>query len=248
MAAAEAACQTGTSFSVLSIGDVGSRDCKNVVGVIEIPGVLSFLANGNFNTTVTGVNDLLPQYQKKYGTTIPDSALYGAAAGTKIEYVPIMAVTYWAFRLMILFGALGAFAAAVALWLTRRGTVPRSKWLMRLAVFGILSPFAASASGWVFTELGRQPFVVAPNPTPGGIDGVFMFTAAAISPGTTSGELLFSLISLGLVYLALLVVEVGLLVKYVRGGVVSAMPELGAPYQSDDQDDASRRDVLSFAY
>ena len=248
MAAAEAACQTGTSFSVLSIGDVGSRDCKNVVGVIEIPGVLSFLANGDFNTTVTGVNDLLPQYQKKYGTTIPDSALYGAAAGTKIEYVPIMAVTYWAFRLMILFGALGAFAAAVALWLTRRGTVPRSKWLMRLAVFGILSPFAASASGWVFTELGRQPFVVAPNPTPGGIDGVFMFTAAAISPGTTSGELLFSLISLGLVYLALLVVEVGLLVKYVRGGVVSAMPELGAPDQSDDQDDASRRDVLSFAY
>ncbi|MEP6842090.1 MAG: cytochrome ubiquinol oxidase subunit I, partial [Pseudolysinimonas sp.] len=248
MAAAEAACQTGTSFSVLSIGDVGSRDCKNVVGVWEIPGVLSFLANGNFTTTVKGVKDLLPEYQAKYGTTIPDTAAYGAAAGTKIQYVPIMAVTYWAFRLMILFGALAAFAGAVALWLTRRGTVPRSKWLMRLAVFGILSPFAANATGWIFTELGRQPFVVAPNPTPGGIDGVYMFTAAAVSPGTTSGELLFSLITLGTVYLILLIVEVGLLVKYVRGGIVSAMPELDAPDSPDDRDDGAKNDVLAFAY
>jgi cytochrome d ubiquinol oxidase subunit I len=245
MASAEAACETGTSFSVLSIGDLGSHDCKNVVAVIEIPGLLSFLANGNFTTTVTGVNELLPQYQQKYGTTIPDQAIYGAAAGTTVQYVPIMAVTYWSFRLMILFGALAAFASVVALWLTRRGTVPRSKWIMRLAVLGILSPFAASAIGWVFTELGRQPFVVAPNPTPGGIDGVFMFTAAAVSPGTTSGELLFSLISLGLIYLALLIVEVVLLVKYVRGGVVSAMPELGAPTDTDDNADG---DVLAFAY
>ena len=124
---------------------------------------------------------------------------------------------------------------------------------MRLAVFGILSPFAASATGWVFTELGRQPFVVAPNPTPGGIDGVYMFTAAAISPGTTSGELLFSLISLGLVYLVLLIVEVALLVKYVRGGIASAIPELGSPDDPEGgdaiaDDDPARHDVLAFAY
>ncbi len=74
-----------------------------------------------------------------------------------------------------------------------------------------------------------------------------MFTAAAVSPGTTSGELLFSLISLGLVYLVLLVVEVALLVKYVRGGIVSAMPELGAP-DEPDTDDSSGHDVLAFAY
>ncbi|MFC5502130.1 cytochrome ubiquinol oxidase subunit I [Lysinimonas soli] len=246
MAAAEAACQTGTSFSVLSIGDVGAKSCKDVVGVIEIPGLLSFLAKGDFTTTVTGVDDLLPQYQEKYGTTIPNDPIYGSQAGKTIQYVPIMAVTYWSFRLMILFGALAAFAALVALWLTRKGTVPRSKWLARLALLGILSPFAASAAGWVFTELGRQPFVVAPNPTPGGIDGVYMFTAAAVSPGVTSGELLFSLISLGLVYGALLVVEVGLLVRYVRAGVAGAMPELGAPEKPDEP--GTRDDVLAFAY
>jgi cytochrome bd ubiquinol oxidase subunit I len=247
MAAAEAACHTGTSFSVLSFGDVGSTSCNNVVSVIEIPGLLSFLANGNFSTNIKGVDQLVPEYQAKYGKYLPKNSIYGAQSGKTIDYVPIMAVTYWGFRLMILFGALAAFAAAVALWLTRKGTVPSSTWLMRLAIFGILAPFAASSAGWIFTEMGRQPFVVAPNPTPGGVDGVFMFTAAAVSPGVTAGEMLFSLIALTLVYGALLVVELRLLVKFVRGGVVSAMPELGET-PDDPSSEARTDDVLSFAY
>jgi cytochrome d ubiquinol oxidase subunit I len=246
MAAAEAACHTGTSFSVLSIGDPGSKDCKGVVGVFEVPGVLGFLANGDFNTPVRGVNELVPVYQEKYGTHLPDDPKLGARAGQAINYVPIMAVTYWGFRLMILFGALAAFAAAVALWLTRRGTVPRFRWLMWAAVAGILSPFAANSAGWIFTEMGRQPFVVAPNPTPGGVDGVFMFTAAAVSPGVSFGEILFSLCSFTLVYAVLMVVEVRLLVKYIRGGVASALPELGE--KPRDPDAPVDDDVLAFAY
>ncbi len=248
MAAAEAACKTGSSFSVFSIGDVGAKDCSSVVGVIEIPGLLGFLANGDPNTTVKGVDTLIPEYQATYGTTVPDKAEYGRYAGTTVQYVPLMAVTYWGFRLMILFGALAAFAAVVALWLTRKGTVPRSKWLARLALLGILSPFAASAAGWVFTEMGRQPFVVAPNPTPGGIDGVFMYTAAAVSPGVSAGEMLFSLITLGLVYGALLVVEVVLLVRYVRAGIAGVLPESFPPAGGADDGEARSDDVLAFAY
>ncbi|GAA2753942.1 cytochrome ubiquinol oxidase subunit I [Amnibacterium kyonggiense] len=243
MAVAEAACETGTGFSVLSIGDVGSTDCTGVTAVIEIPGLLSFLANGDTTTTVEGVKDLLPAYQAEYGRTLPKGPLYGARSGRPVDYVPDMQVTYWGFRIMIGFGGVAAFAAAVALWLTRRGTVPASRWLARLAVLGILAPFGANAAGWIFTELGRQPFVVAPNPTPGGVDGVFMFTAAAVSPGVTSGELLFSLIGLALVYAVLLVVEVVLLVRYVRGGVAAAMPELRREPAHDEDDD-----VLAFAY
>jgi cytochrome d ubiquinol oxidase subunit I len=153
---------------------------------------------------------------------------------------------------MIGFGALAAFAAVVALWLTRRGTVPASRGLMRLAVFGILAPFGANAAGWVFTEMGRQPFVVAPTPT--GVDGVFMFTQAAVSPGVSVGELLFSVITLTLVYGALLVVEVRLLFRYARAGVAGVMPELA--HSDDDDSDGtsgtpgagSSGDVLAFAY
>ncbi|QNE14295.1 cytochrome ubiquinol oxidase subunit I [Pseudarthrobacter sp. NBSH8] len=255
MAAAEAACHDGTGFSVLSIGNLGSMNCDDIKAVIEVPGILSFLAKGDFTTEVKGVNSLLDQYKADYGTHLPNNPIYGERAGQEIQYVPVMEVTYWGFRMMIGFGGIAALAALLALWVTRTGTVPASRWLMRLAVFGILAPFGANAAGWIFTEMGRQPFVVAPNPDLNGIDQVFMFTAAAVSPGVSAGELLTSLIVLTAVYAALLVVEVKLLVKFIRGGVVSAMPEL-AHTPADENGDANKGpgtgkpagDVLAFAY
>ncbi|OMH33170.1 cytochrome ubiquinol oxidase subunit I [Tersicoccus sp. Bi-70] len=259
MAAAEAACHSGTQFSVLSIGQLGSRDCSKMVAVFEVPGVLSFLANGDFTTPVKGVNELVPEYQQKYGTNLPDDPKYGERAGQAIQYVPVMEVTYWGFRLMITFGGLSALACFIGLIITRKGTVPLSKPLMISAVLGILAPFGANSAGWIFTEMGRQPFVVAPNPDPSGIDQVFMYTAAAVSPGVSFGEVLFSLIVLTSVYAVLAVVEVGLLVRFIRGGVASAMPELahaGSPASDDDEgpspdrgpDDGKDSDVLAFAY
>lgn len=248
MAAAEAACHDGTGFSVLAVGNLGGSGqttCDDVVGVYEIPGLLSFLANNDFTTEVKGVNTLLPEYQEKYGTHLPNDPLYAERAGQEINYLPLMEVTYWGFRLMITFGGLAAFAALVALWITRKGTVPDNKWISRLAVLGILAPFAANSAGWIFTEMGRQPFVVVPNPSFEGIDQIFMYTAAAVSPGVSAGELLFSLVALGAVYGVLLVVEVRLLVRYVRGGVPSAMPELVDRGDRSTNDDG---DVLAFAY
>ncbi|NNV10249.1 cytochrome ubiquinol oxidase subunit I, partial [Geobacillus sp. MMMUD3] len=46
MASAEGACHDGTEFSVLTIGDPASNKCSEVQNVLEIPGLLSFLANG----------------------------------------------------------------------------------------------------------------------------------------------------------------------------------------------------------
>ncbi len=252
MAAAEAACHTGGSFSVLSIGDPGGS-CEDVETLIEVPGVLGFLGTGEWGADMPGITDLEPQYIEEYGQHLSDDPLYGANAGQEIDYVPTMWVTYWGFRLMIGLGAIVAAAGVVALWLTRKGTVPQSKWIMRLAILGIVAPFAANIAGWIFTEMGRQPFVVAPNPDSTGIDGVFMYTAAAVSPGVTAAEMLFSVITLTLVYGVLLIVELYLLVKYVRGGVASSMPELthhdDGPDGPDDGSTPPRRDdVLSFAY
>ena len=245
MASAEAACDTGTEFSILTIGSPGSSDCEHVRTLISIPGLLGFLANGSFDTSVPGVTELIPEYQARYGANYPDDPMFGDRAGQPINYQPQMSITYWGFRLMIGFGMLGAAAGALALWLTRKGTVPESAWLARLAVLSIFAPFAANIAGWIFTEMGRQPFVVAPNPT--GIDGVFMFTAGAVSRGPGAGEILFSLIALTSIYAILLVVELFLIKRYVQGGIASAMPELGSG--SHDEPPTEREDdVLGFAY
>jgi cytochrome bd ubiquinol oxidase subunit I len=74
----------------------------------------------------------------------------------------------------------------------------------------------ANAAGWIFTEMGRQPFVVYPNPDVPRADQVYFFTASAVSPGVTAAEVLTSLIGLGVLYGALAVVELWLITRFVR--------------------------------
>jgi len=240
MASAEALCESEqpAGFSIFAWGDVSRPDCENVKS-IPIPALLSFLANSDFDSEVKGVADLIPAYQAKYGTNYPDDARLGDLAGKPIDYVPNLPVTYWGFRLMIGFGALAALAAAVALWLTRRGRFPRGRWFPWLALLGIATPFLANSFGWIFTEMGRQPFVVVPNPA--GVDGVFMYTAMGVS-GISTAEAWISLISLTLVYGALAVVEVFLIRRYVLAGIAGVMPP-ERPAGTDEE-----RDVLAFAY
>ena len=245
MASAEGACDSGTELSLLTIGDPASNSCDDVRTLIGIPGMLSFLAHGDFDTPVLGVTELVPQYQEEFGRYLPDDPRLGERAGQEIQYIPLMWVTYWGFRSMIGLGAIATMGAVLAWWLTRKGTVPAARWLMWAAAAAIMLPFLANVSGWIFTEMGRQPFVVVPNPT--GIQGVFMFTATAVSPGVAGGEILFSLLTLTGVYGLLAIVETGLIVKFTRGGVPSAMPELIAPEPTDDERKKAD-DVLAFAY
>lgn len=250
MAAAEAACHDGTAFSLFSISNPGAQNCDDVQAVVEIPGLLSFLAHDNFTTDVPGIVSLMPQYQEQYGTHLPDDPMYGERAGQEINYLPLMEVTYYGFRGMFTLGGIAMLSYFYVLWVTRKkgqGTVPEIKWLSNLAIVGILAPFGANVAGWVFTEMGRQPFVVAPNPD--GNPAIKMFTAAAVSPGVSGGEILFSLIALTAVYGVLMVAELYLLAKYVKAGVPAAMAELVEnPHNHTHDDDHTDRDVLAFAY
>ncbi|MEY7970464.1 cytochrome ubiquinol oxidase subunit I [Saccharomonospora xinjiangensis] len=253
MAAAEALCHTEqpASFSILAVGDVADADCENVK-TFNVPALLSFLAHGDFSTEVKGIEQLVGEYQERYGTNYPDDPALGELAGKPVDYVPSLPVTYWGFRIMIGFGALSAAIGLAALWLTRGDRIPDSRWFPRLALAGIALPFIANSAGWIFTEMGRQPFVVVPNPT--GVDGVWMYTATAVSELTT-GEVWTSLIALTSVYAVLAAVEVFLIVRYVRGGVEAALPPGDGPRGSGGPDgpdgpDGKRGsdDALAFAY
>ena len=92
-------------------------------------------------------------------------------------------------------------------------------------------PVAANSFGWIFTEMGRQPWVVF---------GV-MTTASGVSPGVSAFEVWTSMILLTLLYAVLAVVEVGLLLKAITAGLP---PDPEPP--SDDSDDSDR--PLAFAY
>jgi cytochrome d ubiquinol oxidase subunit I len=223
MAAAEALCETetGAQFSLLTIGDL-SNSCGGVEHILAIPNLTSYLATGDWDSTVTGVEDLQAAAVEKYGEG---------------DYAPNLAVTYWSFRLMMGLGVFSAALALAALWLTRRGKFPHQTWFKRLAIIAIPMPYLAGSIGWIFTEMGRQPWIVAPNPT--GVDEIYLLTQFGVSSSVSAGEVLTSMIVFTLIYAVLGVFWYRLMVRYAKLGAPAVEPP-----NKKDAGDAP----LSFAY
>jgi len=250
MAAAEGLCESadGASFSILAIGDL-TNDCAGVKHLIEIPGLTSFLATGEFDSRVRGVDEL----QDYYAQWIRDWEEANGVAPTfddDTRFYPNLAITYWSFRLMIGFGAGAAALSLAALWLLRKkGSVTDKKWFGTLGIAAIATPFLASSFGWIFTEMGRQPWVVAPNPNSSGVDGVWLLTARGVSVVTSPTTIWISLIGFTLLYGVLAVLWYRLMHRYAVEGVAASekdpSPEARAAAGRDGSDDDS---TLSFAY
>ncbi|RPF20478.1 cytochrome ubiquinol oxidase subunit I [Myceligenerans xiligouense] len=239
MASAEALCEGSESaaFSILTIGDL-SNSCEGVRHILEVPGLASYLGTGSFSgedSYLPGVYDVQAEYEERYAETDD--------AGEPISYTPNLALTYWSFRLMIGLAAGSAALALLALWFTRGGRVTGNMWFARVGIWAIPTPFLASSFGWIFTETGRQPWVVAPNPT--GIDQIRLLTERGVSTVVSPGMVLFSMIVFTVVYSVLAVVWVRLMHRYAVEGVPAVVRDESPEAQADD-DDADR--PLSFAY
>jgi cytochrome d ubiquinol oxidase subunit I len=226
MAAAEGLYDTQTKapFSVLTIGSLNGEHHR---AIIEIPGLLSFLGTGSFDGKVEGINDLREQYQKTYGAD-PGAKYYSPG-----DYTPIIPVTYWTFRFMIGVGLLAAGIGLLLLLATRRGRAPTHPWLVRGAIVLPFLPIIANAFGWLFTEMGRQPWAVF---------GV-MTTANGVSPSVGAGYVATSMIAYILIYAVLIVIEVRLMLAAVKADLP---PDPGPQSDDGDADDTDR--PLAFAY
>jgi cytochrome d ubiquinol oxidase subunit I len=218
MAAAEALYDTEApaDFSLLTIGTLdGSREVFSV----KVPGVLSYLATGTTDGEVVGINELREQYVATYGQD-PGEAYYSAG-----DYTPMIPLTYWSFRLMMGLGLAGMAVGGWILWATRGSRVPQGRGILAAAVALPFLPLLANSFGWIFTEVGRQPWAVFG----------LMTTDRAVSPTVSTFEVTTSLVVLTLVYGVLAVVEVKLLLTYIARGADPVEPghDPSAPHTDD---------------
>ncbi|WP_322806907.1 cytochrome ubiquinol oxidase subunit I [Thermanaerothrix sp.] len=193
IAAAEALLQTENpaSFSLLSLVDQASM--REIIS-IRIPRVLSLLAYNRLEGEVKGVLDLQQEYQARFGPGY---------------YVPDITVTYWSFRLMVGSGFLMFFLAAYALWRVMRREVTQSRFkFLNIYPLALFLPYMANISGWLLTEMGRQPWVVYGK----------LRTADAVSPNLSGGMVLTTLIGFTLIYGLLMLADIYLLAKYAKAG------------------------------
>jgi len=200
MAAAEALYNTESpaSFSLFTIGSLnGDKELWSV----RVPYLLSLIATLDPHGTVQGINNVERAYVQKYG------------AG---NYRPVIPVTYWTFRLMIGFGMLAGLLSVIGLWFTRRRRdLPRARWFYRIAIWCVVLPYLGTTSGWLFTEMGRQPWTVF---------GV-LTTQASVSPGVTPSSVIISMTVFTLLYAALAAIAAKLAVRHIKAGVPAETAE-----------------------
>lgn len=188
MAAAEGLFQSEdpAGLSLITIGDWEQR---NEVFSIRIPGALSFLAYNKFDGEVKGIHDLQAEYEAKYGVGE--------------NYIPPVALNYWSFRAMVGAGFLMLGLAAFALYLVLKDKVTNTRWFLRWLPLAIALPYIANSTGWILTEVGRQPWIVF------GLQRV----EDAVSPSVSVLEVTISLVVFTLLYGVLAVADVYLLRK-----------------------------------
>jgi cytochrome d ubiquinol oxidase subunit I len=110
-----------------------------LLGAIEIPRLLSWMAFGDANAPVRGLSDFPPD-------TVPRGAE--------------LWLTFVSFHNMVLLGMLFIALCALGLFLLWRRRLFDARWFLWLMVVATPLPVAACQFGWVAAEVGRQPWIV----------------------------------------------------------------------------------------
>jgi cytochrome d ubiquinol oxidase subunit I len=165
LAAMEAHFET-QSNAPLIIGGIPDEKNKKVDYAFRVPGLLSFMAHGNFYAEVKGLD------------SIPE------------EHHPPVAITHYAFQIMVGLGML-MFALAIIYFIAKwkKKSWLQSNWLLKLFVIATPMGFIAVEAGWTVTEVGRQPWIIynimktadAVTPIPGIRYSFYLFTAIYLS-------------------------------------------------------------------
>lgn len=135
LAAMEAHYETAAGVP-LYIGGIVDEENRKVTHKIEIPKALSFLAFGDFDAEVKGLNDF------------PDDEL------------PPVGIVHTAFQIMVGIGTLLMLAGLIYMISRKKKSWLQSRWYWLF--FFLLTPlgFVAIEAGWIVTEVGRQPWII----------------------------------------------------------------------------------------
>ena len=162
------------------------------IGGIEIPYLLSILAYGDPNAVVKGLNDF-PAADR-----------------------PPVAIVHIAFQIMVVCGVAMMIVALWAAWRYLRGRRNHkwleSNWFLRLLIIAAPLGFIAIETGWVVTEVGRQPWI---------INGV-MRTSEAVTP---MPGLIVPFLTFTVLYIFLAVITVFLLLRQVAASPSDPEPK-----------------------
>ncbi len=248
IAAMESMWETEKAPANLSLFGIPDEQTKTTKYAVKIPFALGIIATRSFNTPLSGINELIEdgkdrikdgqlaysalstlqndpnnndakqQLQshaknlgyalllKKYTANVVEATeeqINQAANDLKPKVAPL----FFSFRIMVVCGFYFILLFAVGFYLSAKNKLHTTRWYHRMAFYSLPLPWVAAELGWVVAEYGRQPWVVQ------GVLPTFM-GASSLS----TGQVMISLTGFVLFYTVLAIVELYLMVKYIRLG------------------------------
>jgi cytochrome d ubiquinol oxidase subunit I len=121
--------------------------------------------------------------------------------------IPNVAAMFWSFRIMVGLGFWMLALIALSFYFCAKRSFEKKRWLLKLLIISLPAPWIAAELGWFVSEYGRQPWTI----------GEVLPTFLSVS-SLTQADLIGSISGLILLYTIFLVIEVYLMVKFVRIG------------------------------
>ncbi len=123
------------------------------------------------------------------------------------DTIPNVAAMFWSFRIMVGLGFYMLALIALSFYFCAKRVYDQKKWLLKILLLSLPAPWIAIELGWFVAEYGRQPWTI------GGVLPTYLSTSSL-----TVGDLIGSLIAIIALYTIFLIVEVYLMLKFVRRG------------------------------
>jgi cytochrome bd ubiquinol oxidase subunit I len=126
----------GQSRAPLVVFGVPMGTPPQIKARIEVPGMLSWLANGDSQSHVKGLEDFPPEDR------------------------PPVPMTFASFHTMVALGSWFIGLMALAALRLARGKLWTDRWLLKAIMLSMPLPIATCQVGWITAEVGRQPWIV----------------------------------------------------------------------------------------
>jgi len=248
LAAIEAEWETHPAPAAFTIVGLPNEETMTTDYALKIPGALGLIATRSLDEEVTGIKDLVAHAEDRIrngivayglleklrnGEDTPENRAAFSEVSVDLGYglllkryteevidateeqiklaardtIPQVAPMFWTFRVMVGAGFTMLLLFVLAFIFTAKRKVVQTRWLQWFALLSLPLPWIASEMGWFVAEFGRQPWAI----------GEILPTYVATSH-LTETDLWMSLAGFIGLYTLFLVIEIYLMVKYIRKG------------------------------
>ncbi|MCL1059018.1 cytochrome ubiquinol oxidase subunit I [Shewanella gelidimarina] len=248
LAAIEAEWHTEPAPAAFTVVGFPNQETQHTDYAIKIPYAMGIIATRSLDEQVTGIKDLIADHEVRirngmvayglleqlrtgnetaeirdafeaskgdlgYGFLLKrytDKVIDATDEQIKMaanDSIPNVAPIFWSFRVMVGAGVVMLLVFAAAFWQSTRHQIEEKKWVLKAALYSLPLPWIAIECGWFVAEYGRQPWTIS--------EVLPTFMSAS---NLSVNDLLFSIISITIFYAILLVIELFLMIKFIRQG------------------------------